>query len=82
MSAVMNKRCPKCNLTDMTDFSKCRNCGAKYERKTEASTAPGSPPSFFWVIAGGLLVALFAFQTPIINAVEKMSGSTLSANAH
>lgn len=36
------KRCPRCRAEDMTDFSSCRHCGAKY---SDAPIRPGKPPA-------------------------------------
>jgi len=74
MSAIQNKRCPKCNLVDLTDFSKCRNCGARYVHAVVKTTQPGLGMGF-WALAGGALVTLWIFQGPIITAVERVSGT-------
>ncbi len=78
MTGVINKRCPKCNLVDLTDFSKCKGCGAKYEKYVDKSVEPGAPPMFMWLLLGGVIFSLFAFQGQIMSAMEKLSSVTLA----
>jgi thiol-disulfide isomerase/thioredoxin len=40
-SDIVVKICPSCKLKDLTSFSKCRDCGTKYDAHIEAPRGPG-----------------------------------------
>lgn len=78
MSAVMSKRCDRCKLVDVTDFSKCKGCGAKYEAKTVKPAGSGIEMGI-WPVVGVLLIALWFSQGAIVSAIQKISGPQLTA---
>jgi hypothetical protein len=67
-SLVRSKKCNRCNQLDITDFSKCRNCGVAYSEAAFKQAKLG-PQIGFWPLIVSLFIVLWMFQTPITNGV-------------
>ena len=62
MSAVVNKLCGRCHQTDLTDFSKCKNCGAKYDAKPfKKEQASFGGEAMIGLIIVGVVVMLYFY---------------------
>jgi thioredoxin 1 len=51
-SDVITKICPKCKQKDVTSFSKCRDCGTRYDAHIEEPRGGGIDQKFLLVVLG------------------------------
>jgi thiol-disulfide isomerase/thioredoxin len=51
-SDIVAKICPSCKLKDLTSFSKCRDCGTKYDAHVEAPSGAGIDQRILLVVLG------------------------------
>jgi hypothetical protein len=83
------KRCPKCKEIDVTTFSKCRNCGTRYDsnlQETRNSSVNLGFPLLFCLLAMGGVFAFYQFgqvihTQSVYSNLDKLIGQTLKCQS-
>jgi hypothetical protein len=83
--APVRKTCPKCRQVDVTTFSTCRNCGAKYDFKAPDMTEKGFNFLPVVILAGIAIIAVSAYQYLQVHNLyvkpDQLIGKTVSSKA-